>query len=111
MKLTKKEQEIADRMKALGVYKPEFDSTIRRYRKLSEEFETIYAQYRKKKYPFVVSGPQGVKKSPVVVTLETLRRDLLSLEDALGLTPKGLKALQEEPFKPEKKSRQADRLI
>ena len=51
-----------------------------------------------------------MKKAPVVVTLESLRRDLLDLEDALGLSPRGLKKLQEEPFKQEKK-RRADGLI
>ena len=110
MKLTKKEQRIAERMKELGVYKPQFDETIRRYRKLTDEFEAIYAQYKKRGYPFVVDGPQGVKKSPVVITLESLRRDLLALEDALGLTPRGLKSLQEEPFKAERK-RRTDALI
>lgn len=110
MKLTKKEQEIARRMTQLGIYKPEFDETIRRYRKLSEEFARIYGEYRKNGYPFEVSGPQGVKKAPVVVTLEALRRDLLDLEDALGLNPRGLKKLQEEPFRQEKK-RRADGLI
>lgn len=110
MKLTKREEKIADRMRRLGVYKPEFDETIRRYRELSDEFGKIYAQYRKDGYPFEVSGPQGVKKAPVVVTLESLRRDLLDLEDALGLSPRGLKKLQEEPFKAEKK-RRADGLI
>ena len=110
MKLTKREAQIADRMRALGVYKPEFDETIRRYRKLSDEFGKIYAQYRKDGYPFEVSGPQGVKKAPVVVTLESLRRDLLALEDALGLTPRGLMKMQEEPFK-QQKPRRTDGLI
>jgi phage terminase small subunit len=110
LKLTKKEIVIVGRMKALGVYKPEFEETIRRYRKLSDEFNALYAKYKKADYPFMVVGPQGAKKSPAVITLETLRRDLLALEDALGLTPKGLKALQEEPFKAERK-RRTDGLI
>lgn len=110
MKLTKREEEIADRMRRLGVYKPEFDETIRRYRKLSDEFARIYAQYKKDGYPFETSGPQGVKKAPVVVTLESLRRDLLDLEDALGLSPRGLKKLQEEPFK-QQRTRRTDGLI
>ena len=110
MKPTKKEQDIIVRMKSLGVYKPEFDETIRRYRILSDEFARLYAKYRRDGYPYEVSGPQGVKKSPIVITLETLRRDLLSLEDALGLTPKGLKSLQEEPFKAERRVRKTDLL-
>ena len=111
MKHTKKEQDIIDRMKRLGVYKPEFDETIRRYRKLSDEFASLYGKYKKDGYPFETSGPQGVKKAPVVVTLESLRRDLLDLEDALGLSPRGLKKLQEEPFKAERKARKTDLLI
>lgn len=111
MKLTKREQEIADRMRRLGVYKPEFDETIRRYRKLSDEFASLYGKYKKDGYQFETSGPQGVKKAPVVVTLESLRRDLLDLEDALGLSPRGLKKLQEEPFKAERKTRKTDLLL
>lgn len=109
--LSKKEQEIADRMKTLGVYKPEFDDAIRRYVKISDEYRTIYSGYKKAKYPFAVVGPQGAKKSPVFQALESLRKDLIALEDALGLNPRGLMKLQEEPFKAERATRRADRLI
>ena len=43
--------------------------------------------------------------------LESLRKDLIALEDALGLNPRGLMKLQEEPFKAERATRRADRLI
>ena len=36
-KLNQKEQKIADEMKVLSVYKPEFDESIRRYVKISDE--------------------------------------------------------------------------
>lgn len=111
MKLTKREQAIADQMRALGVYKPEFDEVIRRYRKVADEYAKIYSEYKKKSYPFVVVGPQGAKKSPVFQVLESLRRDMLAMEDALGLTPRGLTKLQEEPFKAAERARRADRLI
>jgi hypothetical protein len=40
-----------------------------------------------------------------------LPKDLIALEDALGLNPRGLMKLQEEPFKAERATRRADRLI
>lgn len=111
MKLNRKEQAVADKMTALGVYKPEFDDSIRRYVKISEEYHTIYTSYRKAKYPFAVVGAQGAKKSPAFQALESLRKDLIALEDALGLNPRGLMKLQEEPFRAERATRRADRLI
>ena len=110
-KLNQKEQKIADEMKVLGVYKPEFDESIRRYVKISDEYRTIYGEYKKNRYPFAVVGPQGAKKSPMFQVLESLRKDLIALEDALGLNPRGLMKLQEEPFKAERATRRADRLI
>jgi phage terminase small subunit len=50
-----------------------------------------------------VSTPSGVKKSPTVSALESLRRDILNLEDALGLTPRGLLKLNEKAFEKTKK--------
>lgn len=110
MKLTKREAQIADRMRALGVYKPEFDTAIRRYRIMLDEYRTLAGKYRKDGYPYESVGSQGAKKSPIVITLEGLRRDLLALEDALGLTPRGLMKMQEEPFK-QQKPRRTDGLI
>ena len=110
MKLTKREAQIADRMRALGVYKPEFDTAIRRYRIMLDEYRTLAGKYRKDGYPYESVGSQGAKKSPIVITLEGLRRDLLALEDALGLTPRGLMKMQEEPFK-QQRARRTDGLI
>ena len=63
MKLTKKELVIVGRMKALGVYKPEFEETIRRYRKLSDEFNALYAKYKKADYPFIHRVPRKAPPS------------------------------------------------
>lgn len=94
---------VVDKMKTLGIYKPEFEPAIERYVQLSKEFQTIYGEYQKKEYPYEVVGSQGAKKSPLVSTLECLRRDILNLEDALGLTPKGLLKLNEKAFEKAKK--------
>ncbi len=98
------------KMQQLGTYKSEFEPTIERYVKLSKEYKKIYADYEKNKYNCVVEGASGEKKSPVVSTLESLRRDILNLEDALGLTPRGLLKLNDKAFE-KPKARKTDSLI
>lgn len=90
---------VKKKMIALNVYKPEFDTTIERYVLLSKEFQKLYAEYEDGGFQFEVETEKGVKKAPVVGVLETLRRDILAIENSLGLTPMGLLKLQENAFK------------
>ena len=96
---------VIESMKALGVYKPEFDPTIERYVSLKAEYAKIYKEYKTGGYSYEVDTKMGVKKSPIVITLEALRKDLLALEESLGLTPKGLTRLQEKALEKPKKSK------
>lgn len=97
-------------MEALGTYKVEFDPAIERYVALSKEYRKLYSEHQKNEFCCEVETASGVKKSPAVATLEALRRDILSLEDALGLTPRGLLKLNEKAFEKAKKSK-VDALI
>lgn len=108
MAVTKKS--VIESMEKLGVYKTEFDPAIERYVKLQKEYTTLYAKYAKDGYPCEVETPSGVKKAPIVATLEALRRDILKAENELGLTPTGLLKIQENAFKKAKTSRK-DALI
>lgn len=91
-------------MEHLGIYKTEFDESIDRYVALQKEYKQIYKQYVDEGYRCTVDTASGVKKSPVVTTLESLRRDLLQLEESLGLTPRGLLKLKEKAFEKPKNS-------
>ena len=75
---------------------------------LAAEYATLYAAYEAGGFVCEVETKASVKKSPVVSTLECLRRDILAIEDALGLTPRGLLKLQENAFKVAQKSRKDD---
>ncbi len=90
---------VIQQMNELGVYKSEFDPTIDRYVELTKEYSKLYAKYKKDGFQCEIETDRGVKKAPIVNVLETLRRDILSLENALGLTPAGLLKLQENAFK------------
>lgn len=100
--VTKKK--VVSALQHLGVYKNEFDDSIERYVALQKEYKQIYKKYVDGGYKCTVDTAAGVKKSPVVTTLESLRRDLLQLEESLGLTPRGLLKLNEKAFEKPKKS-------
>ena len=86
------------KMEQLGIYKPEFYDAVERYAKLKKEYKTVYKKYEKTGFVCDVQTSQGTKKAPIVATLESLRKDILSAEDALGLNPRGLLKLNENAF-------------
>lgn len=105
-------KKVREKMENLGVFKEEFAPTIERYVKLSKEYSRLYKEYERDEYPCcTTSGNSGARKSPTVMVLETLRKDLLQLEESLGLTPRGLMKIQENAFKRAKDSAKKDRLI
>ena len=82
-------------MKTLGVYKAEFEPMIRAYGQLREQNDALTLQYEESGYSFQVETDSGAKKAPIVTTLESLRRDVLTYASQLGLTPAGLRKLNE----------------
>ena len=102
---------VKERMERLGVYREEFQPTIERYVALQTEYRKLYKQYKADEYQCAVPGANSEKKSPVVTTLEALRRDLLQMEESLGLTPRGLLKLNENAFKKSTGGAKKDRLI
>lgn len=78
-------------MKSLGTYKEEFVPLIELYAELREEYEILHTEYVEGGYECTeISAANTGKKSPVVATLETLRKDIFNLSDRLMLNPKAL---------------------
>lgn len=76
-------------MKSLGTYKEEFVPLIELYAELREEYEILHTEYVEGGYECTeISAANTGKKSPVVATLETLRKDIFNLSDRLMLNPK-----------------------
>ena len=92
------EQKTKENMIALGVYKPEFDNTIAIYSGLIEQYQALEKEFKKSKFMVVekTGYSDNAKKSPMVATLESLRKDILAYSNALGLTPSGLKKINDE---------------
>jgi len=88
-KATVKKQTVAE-MKKLGVYRPEYDRLVDIYAGLWEQYHRLMREYDTDgKYNYAApTGDGGEKKSPLVATLETVRRDILAYSDRLCLNPK-----------------------
>lgn len=81
-------------MKALGVYKPEYDRIIEIYAELVDQYNVITREFKLGGYQYEVETDQGgKKKAPIVATLETLRKDILAYSDRLCLNPKSLESV------------------
>ncbi|OIJ17647.1 terminase [Anaerobacillus alkalilacustris] len=81
-------------MKELGTHKTQYNRMIdiyselvHQYFRLNYEFEEGGYQYES----FTAAG--GAKKSPIVATLETLRKDILAYSDRLCLNPKSFETV------------------
>lgn len=99
-KETIKRATIAD-MKALGVYKPQYNRIIDVYSELVEQYGKITEIFVDSKYKFQeITADGGYKKAPIVATLETLRKDILAYSDRLCLNPKAIETVTlEKPNK------------
>ena len=88
LKETIKKKTIAD-MKSLGVFKAEYEPIITIYCELREQYEKLTKEFVASGYAYSVdTGSGGEKKSPIVATLESLRKDILQYSDRLCLNPK-----------------------
>lgn len=84
-------------MKAMGTYRKEFDLAIGVLANLLEQYDKLNQLYMDEGMPYYDNTQQGKKKSPIVTTLESLRKDILAYETALGLTPAGAKKIDGQP--------------
>ncbi len=97
-------------MKALGIYKPEFEPMIRAYAQVREQYDILTQRFEESGYDFEVETNTGTKKAPIVTTLESLRKDVLAYAGQLGMTPAGLKKLNDAAITSPKPSVLADAL-
>lgn len=85
-------------MTSLNVYKPEFEPIIAIYCELREQYEKITQEFKDSDFNYAEDTKEGTKKAPIVTTLESLRKDILSYASQLGLTPQGLLKADDKAF-------------
>lgn len=81
-------------MKTLGVYKKEYNQLIDIYSDLLSQYLRATKEFEKSGYEYETeTAAGGSKKSAIVATLETLRKDLLAYSDRLCLNPKAIQSI------------------
>ena len=89
-----------DDMINLRTYKPEYNPIIEVYSEMWEQYYIYTRQLENADYKCdEITGAGGTKKSALVATIETLRKDILAYSDRLQLNPKSLaeKGVEEKP--------------
>lgn len=90
-------------MKELGTHKVQYNRIIDIYAGLVHQYLIALDQFEESGFRYEVeTGMGGTKKSPIVATLETLRKDILAYSDRLCLNPKAFDAVTVETQKKSK---------
>lgn len=85
-------RETVKRMESLGVYRPEYDGTIQVYAQIVDQYRVLTERFEQGEYEIQsFSAAGGLKKAPIVATLESLRKDILAYSTALCLNPKAMR--------------------
>lgn len=86
-------QTIAD-MQTMGTYRKEYDRLVEMYAQMCEQYATLSERFERSGYKVQTKSAQGgMKKSPIVATMETLRKDIMALSDRLCLNPKSYESM------------------
>ncbi len=95
-------------MEELGTYRPQFDPAIRMYAEMRQQLDALNAEFYALGCPVTEmytnkAGATNERKTALYCTIETLRRDVAAMEDRLGLSPSGMRRINEAEMKARKK--------
>ena len=103
MALKKKtiEKHIIDEMKSLGIYKPEYEKTIKIFVGMLHQYQVFEEQFEASGYKITEeytnkAGATNERKVPLYTAMESLRKDILAYSDRLCLNPKSLETVTAE---------------
>jgi len=87
-------QRIISDMKSLGTYKNEFEQIIDIYADLLVQYRNILQQYQNEKEEHDLYMLETGKKSPLILVIENLRKDIITYSDRLILNPRSIQGLE-----------------
>ena len=96
-------------MKKAGTYRKEFEDSLERYADLRVQYDVLKERWYEEGCAITEeytnkSGAANQRKTPLYLAMETLRKELLELENIFGLTPKGLKQIHSKTMEDKKES-------
>ena len=109
MKENEWRQEIIDQMTKVGTYRDSFEPAINSLAKILEQRDAVYAKYISTgAHPVVKKtsdrGAENLAVNPLLRTWRELNGDALAYWRDLGLTPAGLKRINEDAMKKPKEN-------
>ena len=104
-----------ENMKAIGTYKEEFTPVITRYSYMRLQFDMLMDRWlddggRVTEEYTNKNGATNERKTALYLSIETLRKELTDTEMILGLTPQGLKRINDKAIAAKRKSMLAEAL-
>lgn len=85
-------------MRELGTYKTQYNQVIEVYADMIYQYNILSAEFQKSGFATMVETERsGGKKSPILTTLENLRKDIGTYSDRLMLNAKTYNAEIEQP--------------
>lgn len=99
----------------LGIWKPEFESTVKMLAEVMVQRQKVWADYEADGCRSVIigvnkGGSEYMAKNPLLSMWDDLTKTALSYRRELGLTPAGLKKLKENAMDGPKRSALAEAL-
>lgn len=93
--------EVIKAMKELGTYSKEFDGTISIYAGMLHQYMYFEKEFEKLQYkieePYTnKAGATNMRKVPLFTAMESLRKDIATYSDKLGLNPKAMESITAE---------------
>lgn len=103
-------KDIVRKMKSVGTYNLSFQHSIDVLSRTLYDYEIAVKNFESSGSHIIVkhtnkNGSTNVVKNPLYLAIEKLRDDVLSYSRELGLTPAGLKRINEQGMLPDKKSK------
>lgn len=113
MKSTTWKNKITESCKSAGTYRDYFDPVIDTLAGILERRDSAVELFEKSGGNILVkhtnkAGATNIEQNPALRLINDLNRDALAYWRDLGLTPKGLKAIDESSMKPKKRSALAE---
>ncbi len=88
-------------LRDLGIYKKEYDEIIDIYCGLLHQYQVFEEEFEKSGYKIEEeytnkAGATNMRKTPLYTAMESLRKDIATYSDRLGLNPKSLESITSE---------------
>ncbi|MBH0174722.1 P27 family phage terminase small subunit [Fictibacillus sp. 23RED33] len=108
-KIRKIMKQVIQDMKDVGTYRSQFEATIRTYSEMRFQYDLMMKDFFKEGCKTTEeytnnAGVTNVRKTATYLAIETIRKDMINHENTLGLTPAGLKRINDEMKTTKKKS-------